>query len=105
MPAMMPIQPQMLGAGCQLAVQDIKGPASYTTGGVKYSAQTWGLMQLIFLECADFSQSGNYSPHAVSIPGPGKTSVTIKWYTAAGAEVTNATNLSAETCRVLALGM
>jgi hypothetical protein len=105
MPALMPIQPQMLGAGCVLAVTDLKGPASYTTGGVKYSAQTWGLMQLIIAIATDLSVSGNYSARPIAVPGPGKNSVTIQWYTAAGVQVANATNLSAETVRVLALGM
>jgi hypothetical protein len=95
----------MLGSGCVLAVQDLKGPASYTTGGVKYSAQTWGLMQLIITIANDLSVSGNYSARPVAIPGPGKNSVTIKWYTAAGVEVGNGVSLASETVRVLAFGM
>jgi hypothetical protein len=102
---LMPVQPQMLGAGCQLAVQDISGPAAYVTGGVTYSANTWALFQLVYLMPMNLSQSGNFAADPISVPGPGSRNVKVKWFTSAGVEVGNGVNLSAETVRVLAIGM
>jgi hypothetical protein len=98
------------------------GPASYTTGGETLSASTfgWGGFELVLAAnhggatvdsipmIVPLSISQNYFvgiTFSTSASGA-QASVTIKWYvTSTGAEVANATNLSAEKVRLLAIGV
>lgn len=98
------------------------GPTSYTTGGETFSAATlgWGGLEFVLAD-----NMGQAAVNSVSMVVPLSTSrtyfvgitfattatgvvasVTIKWFVVAtGAEVANATNLSAESVRLLAVGV
>lgn len=103
--AQFPISPTPLAIGVNLCVQDVIGPASYTTGGVKVYANTFGMLSLRYINAMGTTRSTTYYVREVSPSGPGSSFVTLKWFVSAtNAEVANATNLSAEFIRVLAVG-
>ncbi len=103
------LQPQSLGE-VFISGRDIPGPASYTTGGVAISPQTFALLSFKFLICDHLDQTGTYFVKFVAPKGPTFGSSTasagkIVWYVAStGAQVAAATNLSTSSVRVLAIG-
>ncbi len=100
------IQPTPLGENF-LAARSVTGPTSYTTGGVLVSAQLFGLLSTVrFWMPETLTKSGTYFVKVLRT-GTGVTAsvALFKWYVqSSGAEVTNATNLSAETIRVMVIG-
>lgn len=120
--ALLPGYPIYPGGSKKLAVYDIKGPASYATGGESIAASQFGeggidaVIQQNFGvgtctqggvardEIVPLSMSGTYFvalTYAVTAEGA-VTSITAKWYVVAtGAEVGALTDLSAEEFRVI----
>ena|SRR5579872_2439517 len=105
--------PQALGSR-RISVIDHVGPASYTqvtvatppTGGDIVQASEFGLkyLEAVLVEGSD---NGAYDGAAFPLSGQlqPSTSVALEWITAhTGAEVAGATNLSARTMRLLAIG-
>jgi len=101
------------------SIADITGPTSYTavtngtapaapTGGQSIAASFFGLTSLAWV-ANGMSISGTYLVQAIVVPmSPGvyAPNVILRWVTAAtGAEASGAANLSAETVRLLALGV
>jgi hypothetical protein len=98
------LQPSPLGEVFVSAVP-ISGPASYTTGGVTISANTFALLTIKVLISSMLSTSGTYFVRFKIANGSGSPTATVVWYTASsGAEVGNDVDLSAETIKVIALG-
>jgi len=98
----------------KMSVIDHAGPSSYTqvsvatppTGGDTVNASEFGLK---FIECLLVMGSDNGAYDGTAFPLAGQfqpsTSVILEWVTAhTGAEVAGATNLSARTMRLLAIG-
>jgi len=83
---------------------DHAGPASYTTGGQTLTASKYGLRSLDYVG-GGLSISGTYEAKGKAVKRGLSTTYKLVWYVVAtGAEVTAATNLSAETVRLLAIG-
>jgi hypothetical protein len=101
----MVMQPTPLGENF-ISVADVAGPASYQQGARPViSANTFAMQTVRFVNGMGLSQSGTYYARTVSIPGPAKTSVAVRYFvTATGAEVANGTNLSGEIFRFEAIG-
>jgi hypothetical protein len=98
------LQPSPLGEKF-VAARDITGPAAYTTGGVVVSANNFALQTLAMCLSSHVSATGTYFVRFKMPRGNGFPTVTVIWYVAAtGLEVANATVLSAEVVRVLAIG-
>ena len=101
----LPIQPTGLTDDVIMACRNITGPTSYTTGGVTLGATAFGLQGFRVLMSSHLTASGTYFVRFQMPSGPGASTVTVLWYVASsGAQVTNATNLSAEKIRILAFG-
>lgn len=96
----------------------ITGPASYTqvtpgtpiTGGQSVSASAFGLQAIHSAWASSGSDDGTYYVHVFLSPyekgGNGSPAIVVQWINAStGAEVAGATNLSARTVRVMALGL
>ena len=100
------IQPTPLGENF-LAGRSLIGPKSYTTGGVLVSAQVFGLLSTVrFWMPETLSKSGPYFVKVLRT-GTGVTAsvALFQWFVqSTGAQVANATDLSAETIRVIAIG-
>ncbi len=101
----MVMQPSPVGE-LFMAVSDIAGPKSYTTGGVKVYANVFALQSLRNVDFNMLSTpSGTYYAMAITPAGPGVAYVTVKWFvTATAAEVGNGVDLSAATVRAMAVG-
>jgi len=98
------LQPSPLGENF-VAARDLTGPALYATGGQVVSAQNFALQTLRILLSDHLSASGTYFVRFLLPRGSGFPTVTVLWYVAAtGLQVANATVLSAEVVRVLAIG-
>ena len=96
----------LLGQGMTLNVNDIVGPALYVTGGVNLSVNAMALTSGIYMVPMDLTVSGTYYVRVLSPSGPGVTSFKVKWFTASNnTEVANNTVLSAETLRVMMIGV
>ena len=97
-------------------VFDHTGPTSYTTGGEtigNINNQTGisflGLATIDFLDVMGTAVSGNYAVLAQPIGTGSRKTVKLLWVTATAGipsttQVTNATNLSAETVRLMVSG-
>ena len=94
----------------------VVGPASYTvitpgtplSGGQLVPASAFGLQNIVAAWPVSNSNDGTYAVHVFLSPyekGGSSTSIALQWLTAAtGAEVAGATNLSARTVRIMAVG-
>jgi hypothetical protein len=101
-----PLVDALLGmAGGNLKVYDVAGPKSYATNGVKLSANLFGLLSLKLVLPMDLSSDALNFVRVTSPSGPGSPTVTVRWYvTSTGLEVANATDLSAKSIRMMAIG-
>jgi hypothetical protein len=106
--------PASSGSDRLMSIVDHKGPASYATlvtgspptGGDSLTAKECGLNYITAVS-AQLSDDGQYLVDASSMVGGGgeSTSVVLIWTTAnTGAQVSNATNLSARTIRLMVYG-
>lgn len=96
------IQPSPLGENF-LAGRVLTGSSSYTTGGVAVPATSFGLQTLKWAASGMLTESGTYVLYGYV--NAGSKTVTYKWTVfATGAEVANATDLSAQTFRAVAIG-
>ena len=96
----------LLGQGMTCNINDVSGPALYATGGVSLSVNTCALTNAMFAVAMDLTVSGTYYVRFIAPSGPGVTSWKVKWYVnATNAEVANATVLSAETLRIMMIGV
>lgn len=90
-------------------VIDHYGPASYSAGGETVSAKQFGWGGIDFATSCGISASGTYFPRVIpqaNSTGLSGNNFNVKWFIAAnGAEAANAANLSAETCRLLVIGV
>ena len=92
--------------GLNVAANDVPGPTAYVTGGVFVSASVLGLNQVKFVQGMDLSSDGLNFVRIISISGQGAPRFKVLWFVnATGAEVANATNLSAKSVRVLGYGV
>lgn len=107
MPIPQIVQPPIgLAAGVNMSVNDVNGPLSYVTGGVLVSASALGLASVKFVKAMDLSTDGLNFVRIVAIPGLGAKTFKVLWFVnATGAEVANATNLTAKIIRLLGLGL
>lgn len=104
-----------IGQGRAIPI-DHTGPASYTTGGETFGSinnQTGitvlGLATLDFVDPIGPTNSGNYFVYAIPTGIGERKTFTLVWVTATtgiptSTQVTNGTNLSAETVRILVIG-
>jgi hypothetical protein len=114
----LPTYPNVPG-GVPWSVHGVKGPTSYTavvtgapltssSGGQQTTASAFGLQYIIGCWAVSGSDDGQYYVRVYQLPyhgGGSSTSIIIQWFVAAtGAEVSAATNLSARTIRLVALG-
>lgn len=103
----MMVQPQSLGE-VQLSVQSLPGPASYLGGvgnGQPIGATLMGMLQLRFVVAEDLDSTETYFVRIIQASRGATKLFRSRWYVnATGAEVTNATNLSASFVRYLAIG-
>lgn len=104
------VQPQSIGE-LYIAAQTLNGPASYVNGtGQLMDPHMFSLLFFKTLFCDWLTPDGTYFVRFVAAStgtalGLSSTPVYARWYvTATGAEVTNATDLSAEKIRVTAIG-
>lgn len=90
-----------IGGGLKLTQCTVTGPASYVAGGFAVTAADFGLGQI--LEVLPFQASGYVAEY---IAGTGK--ILVRWTGATTAsilaEITNATDISAVSFKVLAIG-
>lgn len=95
-------------------IHDITGPASYAqvsngtppTGGQAVNASDMGLVDVEFA-MDGYSDNGQYvaQPILTTRPNGGAPQLILRWVVAAtGAEASGATNLSARTVRIAAIG-
>ena len=99
-----------------LAIYDVTGPVSYTqwtapsTGGQQFTQPSaFGLRNFDFVQPIGFTVSGTYFVEAKFTAGSGGnlSKFILVWYpiaTFGTTQVTGATNLSAETIRLLVVG-
>lgn len=94
-------------AELNIAIDDLSGPASYTTGGVTVSASAFQLQKIKSVVFMGRSSDGLNSVKAVSpSPGSSVTSIKVLWFVeATGLEVGNGVNLSAKRIRYVAHGV
>jgi hypothetical protein len=102
------VQPQSIGE-VYVAGRDIAGPASYTGGagnGQVISASMFGLLFVRLVTSApDIDSSETYFVRVVPAGKGAQSTFRVRWYVlSSGAEVTNATNLSASKVRYLVVG-
>lgn len=109
--AQIPGFPDPVGGRSKLQIIDHTGPASYVTGGETFPQQnvyggpnSIGLAGVLWCS-GGFTESGNF--YVVPIcGGAGKVrgTITLKWFSAFGTQVTSTSNLSAEVIRLLVIG-
>ena len=95
-----------IAPGLNIAINDMPGPASYVTGGVLVSASVIGLNTVKWVNSMDLSSDGVNFVRVISVAGLGQKQFKVLWFVnATGAEVANATNLSAKSVRMMGAGM
>lgn len=88
-----------------VTVIDHLGPASYATGGETLTAAQFGYGGIEVI-VGSMDASSTYFVEAIH-PGVGGAPATIKlqWFTMNGTEVSNATNLSTKSVRLIIVGV
>lgn len=101
------VQPQSIGE-VFVAARPIPGPASYLQGagnGQVISAQAFALLSLRYVVAEDLDNTETYFVRVIQTGSGATKTFRARWYVlATGAEVANATNLSASTVRYLCIG-
>jgi hypothetical protein len=92
----------------KMAVINIVGEASYTTGGPSITAQQFGFNSTIYFGQAEViaSTGSNATSTALAVvPAAGGGSANLKAFTSANAEVASTTNVSGVTWQIIAFGI
>lgn len=84
---------------------DHDGPASYTTGGETITAISLGFKRILYVNASGIDDGSGFTSVRHSTK-KSQISFRLQWYVAStGAEVANATNLSARFVRLLVVGV